>query len=94
VLGWWGVISFFVAPVNLVINIFTYATVFLMKPYPIDPPPEALPAAIVDKLAPYRGEIFQRLLKGEGMEQVTEDIGARVGVSAEDVKAYFNQTGQ
>jgi len=90
-LGWWGVISFFVTPFILLMNIFTYATVFLMKPYPIDPGPTALCAAVVSKLEPYRGEIFRRLFKGEGMQQVAEEIGARVGVGAQDVKAFYNQ---
>jgi len=89
-LGWWGIISFLVTPFLLIMNIFTYSIVFFAKPYPVDPPRPFLSKVNDEELERYRDEIFQRILKGESMQQVAEDIGARLGISPEEAKTFYN----
>jgi hypothetical protein len=90
VLGWWGIVSFFVTPFVLVMNVLSYRAVFLSPPYPATEVPLVLDPALVRKLEPYRDEMFQRLFKGESMAQVSEDIAKRVGATAEEVQAFYN----
>src|SRR4051812_43960509 len=85
-LGWWGIISFFITPAVLIMNILSYRAVSLSPPYPAADIPPMLSDALRTQLEPYRDEIFQRLLKGEKMAQVSEDVGTRAGATAEEVR--------
>jgi hypothetical protein len=91
-LGWWGIISFIVAPFILILNVFHYCRALLSRPHLAEPAVSAPPPseAILEKLRLCRQEMFQRLLKGESMEQVSEDIAERVGASPEDVTGFYN----
>ncbi len=91
-LGWWSITSFFATPLVLVMNVITYCCTFLSSPYPEDPVPLILSSTLVTTLESYRNEIFQRVFKGENLQQVAEDIGARVGASSADVMAVYNNT--
>jgi hypothetical protein len=91
VFGWWGIISFFVTPVVIVMNIISYRAVFLSPPYPTTDPPLALSSSLLSSLEPYRDEMFARLLKGEPMGQISEDIGRRTGASPAEVRAFYNR---
>jgi hypothetical protein len=91
-LGWWSIPSLILTPVVLVLNLVSYVVTFRLPPYPVDPPAVPLGVAAVEKLRLCRDEIFQRLLKGEALAQVAEDIAGRVGVSPEQVKAFYNGT--
>jgi hypothetical protein len=44
-----------------------------------------------DPVEPYRDEIFQRLFRGEEMEQVAQDIARRTGIRADEVSATYRQ---
>ncbi len=88
-LGWWSIPSFFFTPFILAMNILHYRAVFLSPSYPADEAPLVLDPALVQKLEPYRDEIFQRLFKGESMNQVSEDIASRVGATAGEVRAFY-----
>jgi len=90
-LGWWGVISFFLTPVIVIMNMFTYATVFFTKPCAANRPIDVDPA-VARKLEFCREEMVERLLNKEPMQQIAEDIGARFGIGAEDVKAFYNRS--
>ena len=50
--------------------------------------------AILVKLRPCRDEMFQRLFKGESLQQVSEDIAQRVGTTAATVQAFYNDAWQ
>ena len=90
-LGWWGIYSFFATPVILVFNVILYFSAFRMPAYPVDPPPALLHFDVEARLNPYRDEIFERVFKGETMQQVAEDIAARTGTTASDVKTFYNR---
>jgi len=91
-LGWWGIVSFFLTPFIVVMNVISYRCASLSPAYPEDPVPTVLSSAQVRNLEPYRDEIFQRLLKGELMEQVAADIGNRVGATPAEVRAFYNNS--
>jgi hypothetical protein len=91
-LGWWSLPSLFFTPIMLVFNLVSYLGTFLMRPYPVEPFVLPPPWEVVQKLRPYRDEIFERLLKGEAMAQVAAEIAARVGASPEQVRAFYNST--
>jgi hypothetical protein len=92
-LGWWSVISLFLTPIMVFLNVVSYCGTFLMRPYPVDPPIVfAPPEAVLEKLRPCRDEMFQRLLKGESLQEVSEDIARRVGASPEQVIRIYNST--
>jgi hypothetical protein len=91
-LGWWGILSFFITPFVVVMNTITYCCVFLSPPYPEDPLPIVLSSTLVTALEPCRNEIFQRIIKGQKLQEIAEDIGTRVGASSEEVLAFYNNT--
>jgi hypothetical protein len=90
-LGWWGLVSFFVSPVVIVMNIISYRAVSLSSTYPTTEPPPVLSSSVISSLEPYRDEMFGRLLKGETMDQVSEDIGRRTGASPAEVRSFYNR---
>jgi hypothetical protein len=91
--GWWGIETFLFTPLILIMNVLSYRAVFLSPPYPADEVPPVLSSTLVNTLEPYRKEIFRRLFKGESMQEVSEDIGERVGATAAEVRAFYNRTG-
>ena len=64
-LGWWGIISFFITPVILVMNVLYLRHGFLLKPSPIDPPDHSGCDLISSNPS---AEILQRLLGGERLQ--------------------------
>src|SRR5262245_48753641 len=90
-LGWWDLDAFFLTPVWVVLNVVSYCGTFLMRPYPIDPISAPLPETVFQRLRPCHDEMFHRLLKGESMQEVSEDIARRVGASLEQVRGFYNR---
>jgi hypothetical protein len=85
-LGWWGLVSFFVSPFVIVMNIISYRAVSLSPTYPTTEPPPMLNSSVINSLEPFR-----RLLKGETMDQVCEDIGRRTAASPAEVRSFYNR---
>jgi hypothetical protein len=50
--------------------------------------------AVAQRLGPFRDEMSQRLLEGESLQQISEDIAERSGVSPEQVKVYYYISGE
>lgn len=89
VFGWWGIVSLVVNPFIIILNVLSYRAKFLSPAYPSTKYLPVVSCDVIKTLEPYRDEIFGRLLKGESMDQVSEDIGNRTGVTPQEVRAFY-----
>ena len=87
-LGWWGIISFFVSLFIIPNNIIRYfGTLSLQPPNPATSFP-LLTDAVIGKIKPYTAELFQRINAGEDFETVARSIAIRAVVSPGQVIIY------
>lgn len=92
--GWWGVISFFVAPYCLISNVVTYVGARdlrrQLKPAaPVEHPTLSLTAEARARLRPFDGEIAARLSAGEDADAISASIARKAGVSAVQAELYL-----
>lgn len=87
-LGWWGVISFFVTPVFILINVFHYLAALGMDPVPPGAMAPQVTPDVTNKLGPYYQEIVNRVQGGQNIVPVAQDIAARAGVTPGQVIYY------
>ena len=87
-LGWWGIISLFLTPIFVIINLCYYIPCLTMEP----PPPNAAPPQLTDdffqRIAGHNDYLFQRLQQGENLQHVSQDVAMRAGVTPGQVTLY------
>ncbi len=87
-LGWWGVISMFATPVVLIINIANYFRAWSLAPVPVGAAAPQLTDDAIARLRPLTPDLIARLNKGEDLQAVAADIGARASVTPGQVVRY------
>jgi hypothetical protein len=88
-LGWWGIISFFVSLFIIPNNIIRFlGTLSLKPPDPLTSFP-VLTDIVIEKIQPYTTELFQRIKVGENFETVARSIAIRAVVSPGQVILYL-----
>lgn len=89
-LGWWGMISFFVTPFFLLNNMICYFYCLGMAPTPAEAKPPQLTDAAIDKIRPYADELFARLNQREDFAAVATAIAERAGVTPGQVALFVH----
>ncbi len=89
--GWWS-IAFFAAPIVLIANLITYCRASFDVPVPDGALAPDATWETANKLRPYRDEMIARILKGETMVQVSEDVAKRTGVTPDAVRWFYNSS--
>lgn len=79
--GWWGTISFFVAPCFIVNNLVRYVSCLTLPPAGPDAQPPELTIDAVNRLSAHKEQIFARLNRGETFPDVANDIAQKAGVT-------------
>ena len=87
-LGWWGIISFFMTPVILVANISNYIKARNVAPVPPGAAVPQLTEQAVQRLQPLTNDIIARLNAGQQLDQVAQEVGIRAGVTPGQVLLY------
>jgi hypothetical protein len=88
VLGWWGLISFFVTPFFLANNVYRYLASLDLEPVLADAGTMELSREAVDRLHPLAGELVARLSAGQKINEVAREIAGKAGVTPGQVLAY------
>jgi hypothetical protein len=87
-LGWWGIISVFVTPVVLLIDLANYFRAWTLAPVPVGAVVPQLTEGVIARVQPHVGELIERLNKSEPLEKVAADIGAKASVTPGQVVRY------
>jgi hypothetical protein len=87
-LGWWGFISLFATPVVLLINFVNYFRYRGMEPVPAGATMPQLTDDVVQRLQPLTQELIERLNRGEQIQALAADIGARAAATPGQVMRY------
>lgn len=90
ILGWWGVISFFVTPFFILNNIIRYLSALKLPPVPVGATTPQLTNEALIQLQSYRDEIAARLNRGEQLAVVAQSIAPRAGVTPGQVALYIS----
>jgi len=88
-LGWWGVISFFVTPANLLDNIITFLRSRSLAPVPLNATRPQLDAAASARLAPYQRMIEDRLVAYVDISDLAREIAPLAGVTPGQAWRYI-----
>jgi hypothetical protein len=87
-LGWWGIISLFLTPIFVIINLCYYIPCLMMEA----PLPNAAPPQLTDdffqRIAGHNDYLFQCLQQGENLQHVSQDVAMRAGVTPGQVALY------
>ncbi|MBV8885264.1 MAG: hypothetical protein JO235_14890 [Chroococcidiopsidaceae cyanobacterium CP_BM_RX_35] len=94
ILGWWGVISFFVTPLFIVNNIIRYLLALKLAPVPAGATAPQLTHEALIRLQPYRDEIATRLNRGEQLAPLVQSIAPRAGLTPGQVALYISALAQ
>ena len=88
-LGWWGVISFIITPIFLLLNTVQYLMCLRMKPPGDAGTPRPLTAEVIERISPHEDFIVERLNRGEKLADVAIYVAALAdGVTPGQVKLY------
>ncbi len=88
VLGWWGVISFFLTPCFILNNVIRYVLCLGMDPVPPGATQPELTDAVLQRLQPLTDELIGQLNRGDDFERVADNIAMRAGVTKGQVALY------
>jgi hypothetical protein len=87
-IGWLGTVSIILAPCLIIANTVMYLKSLGMPAVPPNARVPVLDANAMTKLAPLRGEITERLNRGEDLVAVANDLGPRVSITPGQVVKY------
>src|SRR5262245_48375364 len=87
-LGWWGIISVMATPVVLLINIFNYFRAWSLPAVPLGARVPQLSDDAIARLGPFTSHLIDRLNKGEKLQAVADDVGAKAAVTPGQVVRY------
>ncbi|HXJ71659.1 MAG TPA: hypothetical protein VNM37_02360 [Candidatus Dormibacteraeota bacterium] len=89
-LGWWGVISFFVTPVFIMMNVVRYVPCLGMLPVPALAERPELTDQIIAKLQPHTEQIIARMRANEDLKTIATDTAYVSGVTPGQVLLYIH----
>jgi hypothetical protein len=98
ILGWWGIISFFVAGAFIIINIIYYLNILRIITSKPGDEKNITFEYINMKLSPFKQEILERMKKGEENNVIAQDMARKSGLQQKLVllqlrywtRIYFN----
>lgn len=93
-LGWWGMISFFLTPIFLLNNLGRYLTCLGMHGTPPGAAPPVLNKAVVDQIEPHADDLYRRLNAGEDFSETVATIATLSDVSPGQVMLYLDAMAQ
>jgi len=91
-LGWWGVLSFVVAPVFIIMNIVEYCSALGMSRVPADARLPEIDDEVVRRLDPYAQELLTRRTVHGEYADLAREVAARTGVTPGQVVTYVMAT--
>ena len=91
VLGWWGVISFFLTPLIIVNNLGWYLVRLGMPPVPPGAEPPRLDERVAERIKPHFERIVNRLEAGDDIAAVCEEAADLAGVTPGQVALFLQQ---
>lgn len=88
-LGWWGVISFFVTPVFILLNIVRYALCLGMPPVPALAVRPELTDQIIAAIRPHTEQVISRLNAKGDWKKIAADTAYVSGATPGQVLLYI-----
>lgn len=89
ILGWWGIISFFVNVFFILSNIITYLCCLGMEPVPPNAVAPELTDEAIERLTPHTEYIVNRMNQNEPLESIAQDIAMRSSTTPGQVTLYI-----
>jgi hypothetical protein len=87
-LGWWGLISLFLAPVFSIMNIVEYLSAMGLKAVPADARVPEIDEEVMRRVDPYVEQFLaRRVMQGE-FADLAREVAAKVGVTPGQVVVY------
>lgn len=101
VAGWWGLISFFLTPIFLANNVFRFCSTLGMtrdaalpaRAAASEHPTLSLTPEARARLEPFTGEVRERLVAGEELDDVAGAVARKAGVSAIQAELFAKELG-
>lgn len=89
ILGWWGIISFWVTPFFIFSNLYYYLGALFLSNSTMKAPQNMLTDSASKRIYSFEDEILNRIRSDESLEHIVEDITFRAKVTPEQVLLYL-----